>query len=136
VAAPALSARNRHASACPPEPQSASGSSEPWELPGPKRPSHDDHQQQPVQTHSGPQPPPRCRASSRGLAGLLQFPSGTPTGTITGTIDGRDIQMHYERTDIATDYEAWFYGTLRHCLALEHQPVSDFGSSRPKSFVA
>jgi hypothetical protein len=47
-----------------------------------------------------------------GFFGVGYDPSGTPTGTITGTIDGRDIQMHYERTDIATDYEAWFYGTI------------------------
>jgi len=47
-----------------------------------------------------------------GFFGVGHDLEGNPTGTISGTIDGQGIDMTYERTDIDTDYEAYFVGTI------------------------
>ena len=43
-----------------------------------------------------------------GFFGIGYDSTGAPTGEITGTVDGQLISMHYERTDIITDYTADF----------------------------
>ena len=50
-----------------------------------------------------------------GFFGIGYDSTGAPTGEITGTVDGQLISMHYERTDIITDYTADFEGTIEDC---------------------
>jgi len=50
-----------------------------------------------------------------GFFGIGYDPEGAPTGEIIGTVDGQLISMHYERTDIITDYTADFEGTIEDC---------------------
>jgi hypothetical protein len=53
-----------------------------------------------------------------GFFGVGYDPEGNPTGTITGTVTATEgenfhrITMHYERTDIVTDYQMWLSGTI------------------------
>lgn len=47
-----------------------------------------------------------------GIFGVGTVPGTSETGTITGTIDGQWVTMHYERTDIVTDYTADLVGIL------------------------